>query len=289
MKYKLSVTARVLFWAYAFAGIPIFIKYMPILMSFSHAFSEAYPLLIYYAVWIVILGYLGFKKRRTEVTALGLSSLPRTHGRGIHFPREKAWLYKEMPVSLYHPSSSYHRTGQHVECLVTLGGSAVIFWLPKNLQAGIFINNLEKEPKVVMVRAMFDFLLFEVTAIWKHILLAVQNPSFANLRYLGRSDIESVLHSGNLLNRITELVDIISPLQGRLVIEDSLIAAHFPDDLPQGDEIFPRAYNLWHEVAAVQWPKKEFNPFDNRRSFISLIATVAIVAALIAAIVLSLK
>jgi hypothetical protein len=289
MKFKMSKTAFIMFWAYAFAGIPVFIKYMPILMSFSHGFLEAYPLLVYFAVWIAILGYLGFKKRRTEFNALGLSSLPRTSGRGVHFPREKTWLYKEMPVSLYHPSNSYHRTAQHVECLVTLGGSVVIFWLPRNLQAGLFINNLKKEPKVVMVRAMFDLLLFEATAIWKHILLAGQDPSFVNLRYLGRSDIEEVLHSGELLNRITDLIDFISPLQGRLVIEDSLIALHFPDDLPQGNDLFPRAYNLWHEVAAAHWPRKKFNPLNNRRSCISLIAATAVIVAFITAVVMSLR
>lgn len=279
MNFKTSKIPILTIVFYQIAGLPILIKYVPIFMSHSHDVLESYPLYIYSAGWIVLFGFFAFKGRQEEVNELGLSSLQRTSGRGIHFPREKAWLYNEMPLSLSHPD----RKGRgHVECLAYKCGSIVIFWLPRNLKAGIYINNLEIEPKVVMVRA--KFLSYDVTPKWKEEFLAVQDPSFKCLRYFGRNDIEPALHSGELLNKITDLVDFISHKKGRLIIEDSLIAAYFPEELPDGNELFPRAYKLWQEVARVQWPRKDFNPFDNRRSAISLIIVAAIIVAFIAAI-----
>jgi hypothetical protein len=284
MNFKTSKVPLLITVLYQIAGLPILFKYGPIFMSHSRAVKEAYPLFLYSAGWMFIIGFAAVRGRREEIDALGLSSMPRTTGRGIHFPREKAWLYEDMPVSLCTPA----RPGRgHVECLADRVGSIVIFWLPQNLGGGIFMNNLEEEPKSVTVR--WKILSLGVTADWKHEVLAVQDPSFGNLRYFGRCDIGTVLHSGELLHRMSEAADSFAKLQGRLIIEDSFIAAYFPRELPRGEELFPVVYGLWREVAAARWPRKKFNPFESRRSSLSLLVAAAVIAAFIVAIAFSLK
>lgn len=284
MNFKTSKIPLLIIVLYQIAGLPILVRYVPIFMSHSHDILEAYPLFIYSAGWLLIFGTWALLGRRHEITELGLSSLPRTSGKGVHFPREKAWLYRDMPVSLAHPG----RKGRgHIECLADRAGSIVIFWLSRNLGAGLFINNLEEEQNVVMVRA--GFLSYEVSAEWKHEILTVQDPTFRELRYFSRERIETVLHSNELLKKITETVDFISSFRGRLIIEDSLIAAYFPHELPQGEELFSRAYGLWQEVLAAQWPRKKFNPFDNWRSSASLLVAAAVITAFIVALIFTLK